>query len=173
MAWLQRSGLRRGDAGGREARLLRHRYLGTEHLLLALACDEGLAGSALKRVGASPEGVSGQIHRIIGRGHSSGAATLGITPRTKRVFEAARREARRLGHRCADTEHLLLAVCESDGVAQQMLQEAGAEAGAVRTQLAMLLGERSPGARGRVAHPGAPAAAWLAAMIGLSSATLP
>src|SRR4051794_16583617 len=127
-----------------EARLLRHRYLGTEHLLLALACDEGLAGSALKRVGVSPESAREQIHRIIGPGHSADTATLGITPRTKRVYEAARKEARRLGHRCADTEHLLIAVCESDGVAQQMLQEAGAGAGDVRVELAALLENEAP-----------------------------
>src|SRR3954447_3446075 len=127
-----------------EARLLRHRYLGTEHLLLALACDEGLAGAALKRVGVSPEGVREQIHRIIGPGHSADSATLGITPRTKRVFDAARKEARRLGHRCADAEHLLLAVCESDGVAQQMLQDAGAEVGDVRGELAALLENEAP-----------------------------
>jgi hypothetical protein len=136
-----------------EARLLRHRYLGTEHLLLALASDTGLAGSALKRVAVSPESVREQIHRIIGLGHSADAATLGITPRTKRVFEAARTEARRLGHRCADTEHLLLAVCESDGVAQQMLQEAGAEVGDVRDQLAMLLESEAPEVAARLRTP--------------------
>ena len=136
-----------------EARRLRHRYLGTEHLLLALASDEGLAGSALERVGVSSEGVREQIHRIIGIGHSADAATLGITPRTKRVFEAARKEARRLGHRCADTEHLLLAVCESNGVAQQMLQEAGAEARDVRDQLAMLLENEAPEVAARLRTP--------------------
>jgi Clp amino terminal domain, pathogenicity island component len=127
-----------------EARVLRHRYLGTEHLLLALASDEGLAGAALKRVGVSPESARQQIHCMVGPGHSADSATLGITPGTKRVFEAARKEARRLGHRCADTEHLLLAVSESDGVAQQMLHEAGAEAGDVRVELAALLEHEAP-----------------------------
>ena len=136
-----------------EARLLRHHYLGTEHLLLAMASDEGLAGSALKRVGVSPEDVREQIHSIIGLGHPTAAATLGIAPRTKRVFEAARKEARRLGHRCADTEHLLLAVCESDGVARQILHEAGAEAGEVRIQLAMLLENEAPEVAARLRAP--------------------
>ncbi len=84
-----------------EARSLRHRYLGTEHLLLALSSEDGLAGSALARLGVSREGVTEQIDRIVGPGHSAESATLGITPRTKRVLEAARKEARRLGHRCA------------------------------------------------------------------------
>jgi Clp amino terminal domain, pathogenicity island component len=136
-----------------EARLLRHRYLGTEHLLLALARDGGLAGSTLKRVGVSSEGVTEQIHRIIGPGHSADDATLGITPRTKRVLEAARKEARRLGHRCADTEHLLLAVCESGGVAQQILQAAGTHEGDVRAQLAMLVEKEAPEVAAKLRAP--------------------
>ena len=137
----------------REARLLHHRYLGTEHLLLALASDDGLAGSTLKRLGVSTECVTEQIQRIIGPGHSAGSATLGMTPRTKRVLEAARKEARRLGHRCADTEHLLLAVSETEGVAEQMLREAGAEPGDVRAQLAALLEKEAPEVAAKLRTP--------------------
>jgi hypothetical protein len=136
-----------------EARLLRHRYLGTEHVLLALAHDGGLAGSALNRVGVSPQLVREQIHHMIGSGHSVDAATLGIAPRTKRVFEAARKEAGRVGHRCAAPEHLLLAVCESDGVAKQILQEAGGNEGDVRAELAMLLEKEAPEMAARLRRP--------------------
>jgi hypothetical protein len=138
-----------------EARSLGHRYLGTEHLLLALTSDRGLAGAALARVGLAPDGVREQIRRIIGPGHSDASATLGITPRTKRVLEAARKEARRLGHqRCADTEHLLLAVSESEGVADQILRAAGAEPGAVRAQLADLLDGEAPEIAQKMREPG-------------------
>lgn len=133
-----------------EARLLRHRYLGTEHLLLALASDDGLAGAALQRLDVSAERLTEQIQRIIGPGHS---ATLGIAPRTKRVLDAARKEARRLGHRCADTEHLLLAVSETEGAAEQMLREAGAEPGDVRTQLAALLEKEAPEVAAKLRTP--------------------
>jgi ClpA/ClpB-like protein len=126
------------------ARALHHRYLGTEHLLLALASDDGLAGTTLRRLGVSPEQVSDQIERIIGPGHSSESATLGVTPRTKRVLEAARKEGARLGHRCADTEHLLLAVSEHEGVAEQILRAIGTEPRDVRTQLADLLEGEAP-----------------------------
>lgn len=136
-----------------EARLLHHRHLGTEHLLLALASDRGLAGSTLERLGVSPEGVMEQIHRIIGPGHSTDSATLGITPRTKRVLEATRLEARRLGHRCADTEHLLLAVSEREGAAEQMLREAGAEPGDVRAQIAALLENEAPEVAAKLRTP--------------------
>jgi ATP-dependent Clp protease ATP-binding subunit ClpC len=136
-----------------EARLLHHRYLGTEHLLLALASDDGLAGSTLEHLGISPEGVMERIQRIIGPGHSADSATLGITPRTKRVLDAARKEARRLGHRCADTEHLLLAVSEAEGTAGQVLREAGAEPGDVRAQVAALLDKEAPEVAAKLRTP--------------------
>jgi hypothetical protein len=126
------------------ARSFGHRYLGTEHVLLALASDDGLAGAALARSGVEPAAVEAEIGRIIGHGHSSGSATLGVTPRTKRALEAARKEARRLGHRCADCEHVLLAITESEGVAQQIVADFGAGPTRVREQLADLLAGEAP-----------------------------
>lgn len=132
-----------------EARALRHRYLGTEHLLLALASDDGLAGSALRRLGVSPA----EVAERIGRGHSSETATLGVAARTKRVLEAAVKEARRLGHRCADPEHLLLAVSEHGGGAQEILRALGSEPGDVRAQLAELLEGEAPELAARLRAP--------------------
>lgn len=136
-----------------EARGLGHRYLGTEHVLLALASDQGLAGSALARLGLTTDGVREQILGVVGPGHSHASATLGITPRTKRVLGAARKEAGRLGHRCADTEHLLLAVSESEGVAQQILRQVGAEPGDVRAHLADLLEGEAPEVAAKLRSP--------------------
>lgn len=132
-----------------EARALRHRFLGTEHLLLALASDDGLAGSALRRLGVSPA----EIAERIGPGHSSESATLGVAPRTKRVLEAAVKDARRLGLRCADPEHLLLAVSEHGGGAQEILRALGSEPGDVRAQLAELLEGEAPELAARLRAP--------------------
>jgi hypothetical protein len=128
-----------------EAREFGHRYLGTEHLLLALTADRGLAATALSELGLSERIVRGSIERIVGPGRSGDAGTLGITPRTKRVFEAAIKQAKRLGHqRCADEEHLLLALAGADGVAGEILGEHGAGEEAVREQLATLLEREAP-----------------------------
>lgn len=135
------------------ARTLRHRYLGTEHLLLALASDDGLAGSTLSRLGVSSENVADQIQRIVGPGHSTDTATLGVAPRTKRVLEAARKEGGRLGHRCADTEHLLLAVSENEGVAEQILRAIGTQPNDVRSQLADLLEGEAPELAAKLRNP--------------------
>ena len=128
-----------------EARGLGHRYLGTEHLLLALTAESGLAGAALADLGLGERIVRGDIERIIGRGRSGDDAELGMTPRTKRVFETAIKEAKWLGsRRCAETEHLLLALARSGGVAADILAAHGADEGAVREQLATLLEREAP-----------------------------
>ena len=127
-----------------EARSFGHRYLGTEHLLLAVSAEPGLGSSALAELGVDEGAVRRSIERIIGRGRS-GDGTLGITPRTKRVFETAVKEAKRVGsQRCADSEHLLIALAASDGVAQDILGEHGAREEAVREALARLLEREAP-----------------------------
>jgi ATP-dependent Clp protease ATP-binding subunit ClpA len=128
----------------REARAMRHRYLGTEHLLLALTGGGDLAATTLTRLGVTREVVRSAIVREVGTGHSSESATLGITPRTKRTFDAARKEAKRLGHRCADSEHLLLALSAGEGVAAQMLRALGIDDQRVRSELAELLAGEAP-----------------------------
>jgi hypothetical protein len=127
-----------------EARGFGHRYLGTEHLLLALSAEPGLAGTALGELGVDERTVHRAIERIIGRGRS-GDGALGITPRTKRVFETAVKEAKRLGsQRCANSEHLLLALAASDGVARDILGEQDAGEEAIREKLASLLEREAP-----------------------------
>jgi hypothetical protein len=129
------------------ARSLRHRYLGTEHLLLALTADSGLAGATLGQLGVNTARVAAAIRKVVGEGHSSETATLGISPRTKRVLEAAGIEARRLGHRCAIAapEHMLLALsAASDSVAAQLLRDLGVSEERLRDQLGDLLAGEAP-----------------------------
>src|SRR5215212_3618915 len=133
-------------AAQRHARSFRHRYLGTEHLLLALTTDSGLAGTTLAQLGAGTAEVTERIRAVVGQGHSSKTATLGISPRTKRVLEAAGNEARRLGHRCAIApEHLLLALsAHSDAAAAQLLRDLGVSDERLREQLGELLAGEAP-----------------------------
>ena len=137
-----------------EARGFGHRYLGTEHLLLALTAEPGLAGTTLAELGVSEHGVRVAIERTIGRGRSADSATLGITPRTKRVLEAAVRDAKRVGRqRCADSEHLLLALAASDGVARDILAQHGAEEAALLERLASLIEPQAPEIAARLRAP--------------------
>jgi Clp amino terminal domain, pathogenicity island component len=150
------SGRARGimAAAQHEARELRHQYLGTEHVLLALSQDDGLAGTALTQLQATPAVVRQRIQEIIGLGQTSAAGELGVTPRTKRTLETARKEARRLGHRCANSEHLLLALSrQRDGVAVEILRDLGLGERDVRDKLADLLATEAPEIAAKLRRP--------------------
>ena len=143
-------------AGQVHARRLRHRYLGTEHLLLALTADTGLAGTTLERLGVGSDQVAERIEAMVGSGHSSESATLGISPRTKRVLEDAGHEARRLGHRCAIAapEHVLLALSARDEtVAAAILRDLGVSDERLREQLSALLIGEAPELSERIRQP--------------------
>jgi ATP-dependent Clp protease ATP-binding subunit ClpA len=125
-----------------EARLLRHDYVGSEHLLLALLYEgEGVAARALESLGISREDVRGQVEEITGLGQASPARPLPFTPRGKKVVELSLREALALGHHWIGTEHLLLALLrDGEGVGVRALARLGASDAQVREQVLGLLG---------------------------------
>jgi hypothetical protein len=132
-------------AAAGEARRFRHRYLGSEHLLVALTADDGLAGATLARVGVTGDRVRERISAQIGEGHSGPSATLGMAPEAKRALEAARKEAVRLGHRCPEPEDLLLALSASPNTpAAQILSHLGASEQRIRAELSELLAGEAP-----------------------------
>ncbi len=124
-----------------EARLLRHNYVGTEHLLLGLLYEgEGVAAKALESQGLSLQELRGQVEEIIGTGQSLVAGQVPFTPRAKKVLELSLREALALGHHYIGTEHLLLGLLrEGEGVAAQALSCLGADHAQVRERVLGLL----------------------------------
>jgi hypothetical protein len=138
-----------------QARTLGHRYLGTEHVLIALCSPRaGLAGECLAKLSVSRARVEADVVELIGRGEATPDGPLGVTPRTKRALEAARREAKRAGHRCPQPEHLLLALhTVSHGVAAKILIGLGADEERVRATLADLLDAEAPELAERIRHP--------------------
>jgi ATP-dependent Clp protease ATP-binding subunit ClpC len=126
-----------------EARLLKHDYIGTEHLLLGLLREEeGLAARTLESLGVTLEQVRSQVAQIVGQGSfDETTGQIPFTPRAKKALELSVKEALALGHNFVGTEHLLLGVVrENDGVAAQILREHGADADTVRGTVIGLLG---------------------------------
>jgi ATP-dependent Clp protease ATP-binding subunit ClpC len=124
-----------------EARMLRHDYIGTEHILLGLVREGGgVAAQALESINISLEDVRRQVEEIIGLGQGVPTGHIPFTPRAKKVLEYSLREALQLGHTYIGTEHILLGlVRESEGVAAQVLVRYGANLDQVRHTVIELL----------------------------------
>ena len=73
-----------------ESRLLRHNYIGTEHVLLGLLREEeGLAAQALVSLAITLERVRAQVIQIVGSGEEVTSGAIPFTPRAKKVLEIA------------------------------------------------------------------------------------
>jgi len=124
-----------------EARMLKHNYIGTEHILLGLIHEgDGVAAEALRALGIRLEAVRERVRDVVGEGSSAATGHIPFTPRAKKVLELSLREALQLGHNYIGTEHILLGLIrEGDGVAAQVLVALGADLNRVRQQVIRLL----------------------------------
>ncbi len=135
-----------------EARILKHNYIGTEHILLGLLREEeGLAARVLESLDITVERVRAQVVRIVGSGEEVTSGQIPFTPRAKKVLELALREALSLGHNYIGTEHILLGlVRENEGVAARILLDFDADSEKIRNEVIRMLS--GPGGRqGRAA----------------------
>lgn len=124
-----------------EARLLKHNYIGTEHLLLGLIREEeGLAARVLKSLAVDLGYVQKQTRAIIGEGDSVLEGQIPFTPRARKVLDLALREALTLGHSYIGTEHILLGLArENEGVAMRILLDLDADAEKIRNEIIRVL----------------------------------
>jgi ATP-dependent Clp protease ATP-binding subunit ClpC len=104
---------------------LNHNFLGTEHLLLGLVkLDKGVAANVLHHLGVDLNSLRIHVENSVGYGPEPKlTGNIAYTPRTKRVFEFAVREAKSLHHAYVSTDHLLLGMLdEAESVAARVLQ---------------------------------------------------
>src|ERR671937_2378283 len=142
-----------------EARILKHNYIGTEHILLGLLREEeGLAARVLESLDITVERVRAQVVRIVGSGEEVTSGQIPFTPRAKKVLELALREALSLGHNYIGTEHILLGlVRENEGVAARILLDFDADSEKIRNEVIRMLS--GPGGRRQGQGAGAGAGA--------------
>jgi hypothetical protein len=113
----------------KEADSLRHNYLGTEHLMLALA-KRGIDG-------VSYDAARAQVVERIGEGEEPWIEGLPrpFTPRAKRVLEAALSDAVDAGRKEFGPDDILLAlVSDTRGVGGEVLRDLGVTAEQLRGQ---------------------------------------
>ena len=122
------------DRDGLAARILAEAGISIEELRDAVAGAVGRGGGnrdadALAAIGIDLAAVREAIESTFGRGaiERTRAGCVPFTPRAKKALEIARREATALGHDYAGTEHLLLGLASSEGLAHELLAQLGLE----------------------------------------------
>ncbi|HET9808569.1 MAG TPA: Clp protease N-terminal domain-containing protein, partial [Candidatus Limnocylindria bacterium] len=121
-----------------EARKLNHRHVGPEHLLLGLVREgQGIASGVIESLGVTLEKVRQQVLAALGKEAPEPATNVYsnvlvqsgpfdlLDDAAKRVLSLAEEEARQMRHNWIGTEHMLIALARSDGVAQRTLKELG------------------------------------------------
>ena len=126
-------------AGARkEARRLKHNFVGTEHLLLAIMRPEAtVAVKTLTGMGIAPHAVCACVENVVGRGASAEITdALHYTPRIKKALALAGKEAAALKDSYVGTQHLLLGLLrEKDGVAGRVLKSFNVDFEATRRKV--------------------------------------
>jgi ATP-dependent Clp protease ATP-binding subunit ClpC len=141
--------VRRVLARAREVAMeLRHEYVGTEHLAIAVAEEsDGPAASVLESLGVRGDAIVARVRDVITSGNAERRAgpDLPYTSRAKKVLELTMAEARLLRTDYVGAEHLLLGIiAEAHGIGAQVLIEAGVTLERARAETLRLVG--SPGA---------------------------
>jgi ATP-dependent Clp protease ATP-binding subunit ClpC len=117
-----------------EARDLRHRAVGTEHLLLGVL-DEGgnLALKVLEALEVEPDDLRSELTASMDGPSEDARGRTRFTPLSKKALELSMKESVRLGHNYIGCEHLLLGlVATEEGLAGRVLQRMGVELSTTR-----------------------------------------
>lgn len=121
---------------GAQAERMRHRYIGTEHLLLSLMADaDSLAARALAALDLTGARAQARLLLIVGPGDGAPSEQLRLAPRAKHVLEVAGR----LTSSDVTPEVLLTALVREGGVAIRILTELDAPPERVEDMLWRLL----------------------------------
>jgi ATP-dependent Clp protease ATP-binding subunit ClpB len=104
-----------------------HQQVEPEHLLLALIDQEnGIIAPILQKLGVTPATIKDQINKEISSWTKvSGTIFTYISPTLKNVIDQAFKKASSLKDDYVSTEHLLIALSESDSAAGQILRAFG------------------------------------------------
>lgn len=133
---------------GKVANNFGHNYIGTEHLLLALAyIKDGVASKALEIKNVTFEKIKEQILSIVNESDNKINVSSDFTPRTKRVLNRSCDEAICMGTNYIGTEHILLALIKEsspiygDSFAIKILNNLGINSRALYDDILLMLGE--------------------------------
>ncbi len=123
---------------------LGHNYVGTEHLLYGLAEEKtGVAGRVLEKQDITSEKILDDIEGLIGKNEDGVDKTLGFTPRSKKVFENAFKESKKIDSDYIGTEHILIGIIrETDSIASRIISDLGIDIQTMYNEIMQLLDEQ-------------------------------
>ena len=121
---------------------LGHSYIGTEHLLFALASQkDSISSRILASKGVESDKLRASIVDYMGVGVSGKVSSEDMTPRLKKIIENASAEGARSGTRFIGTEHLLIALInQRDAVGTRLLESEGVMISELKAEIAAYLG---------------------------------
>lgn len=102
-----------------------HTYIGSEHILLALAEDKGSqAAEMLARCGVDNEKIRNAIVDYSGSGEKTKLTPRDLTPKCRKIISDAYEISVSNGASQVDTEHILTTLCEEKrSVASEILRK--------------------------------------------------
>ncbi len=120
----------------REAKELGHSYVGSEHLLLALAQQKNtFSGILLRFSGAAPGRMRNFALAVRGRGTKGLPLPQGFTPGARSILRQAAWEAKQTGCKQVSPEHILMSITRKNGAfARQILELSGINVDGIFTQ---------------------------------------
>ncbi|MBQ9382964.1 MAG: ATP-dependent Clp protease ATP-binding subunit [Ruminiclostridium sp.] len=108
---------------------LGHTYIGSEHILYGLLCEDNSAAyAALGKYGITGKDIMRKIEQLIGKGAATELTTADLTPRSRKILENAYKASRASGRTFVGTEHILAAMIgDEDCFGCEILRDLGAD----------------------------------------------
>ena len=127
------------------AQSARHQQLESEHLLLALLQQNGLAGRILQKAGVDPSGFETSVQAYLKRQPSmnSRPESVFLGRGVNGVLDRAESQRNSFGDSYISIEHLLLALTEDDRCGRQLLNQAGVDAAKLKEAITAVRGNQS------------------------------
>ncbi len=127
------------------AQSARHQQLESEHLLLALLQQNGLAGRILNKAGVDTSGFETSVQAYLQRQPSmnSRPESVFLGRAVNGVLDRAESQRNSFGDSYISIEHLLLALSEDDRCGRQLLNQAGVDGAKLKQAITAVRGNQS------------------------------
>ncbi|MDK2980297.1 MAG: ATP-dependent Clp protease ATP-binding subunit ClpC [Chloroflexota bacterium] len=139
-----------------EAERLQQPMIGSEHLLLALIQeDTGVAGRVMRELGVEIDRAREMVLRLGGMGNGR-VDRIDLSADAQKILDLAVEEANQMDSKYISTEHLLLALVQSElGLAKDVIAKLGITPAQIRRQVKRVLNENKNALANASVRPGA------------------